>query len=331
MAKTGYMWRGAKGKFGDIVFAKGENATIARPLVTPRNPKTTAQAKQRMAFAMATSAAKALKFIVNHSFENISGEKANVREFVRLNAKMLRAAIDTFLAGGENKVGSAQIKGARGMQPAPYIISRGTVEFPASIDYGGYTGYEISGEALMQQNFNTQAAYVEHLAKIGFAPGDQISLIEIHELPTEIAKYESESNFLNKVYAARATFKPVLPANFNGSITVSTPDNLNILNPALLDDQEGTIALEYEGAGTSEEPTYNVYGFVVEGDNKGTLMAGAFVRSQKDMNGDYAYSNAQFVYFGEGADPEIVMGSYLNSASNSDSEYFLDQAENSKN
>ena len=327
MAKAGYFMGGARGKVGDFVFRKGEKGTVQAVKVTPANPKTLAQRKQRMSFAMANSAAAALRFIVNHSFENISGEKANIREFVRLNSKLLRAEIDSVVAGTGVFEGTAQIKGARGCQPANYIISRGSVTFPtlnrvvdndiAECQYG------CSSVQNANATIDTQEKYEKALNAYGFAPGDQLSVIVIAETGTEIANYNGESNYLCKVVAGRVTFVEEIPEGFNAALADST----GVINASLIAEKEGApIRMTAYEMDEDDICSVELDFQAVSGANSHVGAAG-IVRSVKNLNGKYEYSPCQLVYKANAIDTMEVLNSYADSNSASDSDYFLDQAE----
>lgn len=328
MGKAGFIMQGARGKLGDVVFKKGEGKTIQVERIIPKNPKTLAQAKQRCAFAMANSAAAGLRWLINHSFQNITGEKMNIREFIRVNAKMLRAQIDRELEGGRGFEGNAQIKGARGMQAAAYIVSRGSLFYPGfNASASGDPGVSIipQGTTALSTAITGQAVYQSVLATLGVAPGDQLSVVGIVDFDTVIAEYNGETNWLSQAYGARVTFKPELPENFSGSLLLAD----GTVNPALTVASEtlGKIVIA-ETTMSQEGQTINVIDITI-GDvpTGGTVQAVGVIRSEKDMNGKFAYSPCQLLFIAEGIDTTTVVESYQTQTSERNSDYFLDQAE----
>lgn len=321
MGKAGFIMQGARGKLGDVVFKKGERKTIQVPLTTPANPKTYAQAKQRCAFAMANSAAAGLRWLVNHSFQNITGEKQNIREFIRINSKLLRAELDANGATGAAFLGNAQIKGARGMQAANYIVSRGSVYYPVfatPVDAPTEPGVSIDAQVggSLNDNITDQTSYESVLAALGLNPGDQLSVIAILDYPTIIAEYQGEKNWQCQSFGARVTFLPTLPENFSGKLI----DANGHINAALTDATEtiGTIILA-EGTGNK----INILiGNVPTG---GVVQAVGVIRSQKDMNGKYCYSPCQLLFTDEGNHAPTVVESYMTQSADTNSDYFLDQ------
>ena len=325
MAKAGHIMGGARGKVGDYVYMKGEKGkTIVRVKVTPANPKTIAQGKQRLAFAMATSAAAGLRFLINHSFENVKSGKLCEREFVRINARLLRAEIDAFIAGTAGFNGNAQIKGAKTLQAADYIISRGSAYFPAfhgdkSAQYGTCCKIPALGEgSSLVGTISDQTAYEQVLALIGLKPGDQISFISMYDFPTTIIQYDSETNALCKVFASRVTFKAKPDFSNHAPLVVDGK-----ISEQYIEESFGPeIKIFYRGI--SDEIVYSQDGEEAWGN---PLQAVGIIRTTKTINGKYEYSPCQMQFLDEGNNPEIVLMSYLPQNASTTDEYFLDQAE----
>lgn len=327
MGKAGFIFHGARGKVGNQVLSKGERGTVQKEYVIPRNPKTTAQGKQRMSFAMATSAAAALKFIVNHSFENVSGEKENMREFVRVNSKKIRSNVESFMAGQGGFHGNAQIKGARTLQSYEYIVSRGSVIFPefkgirddGSDSFGAQI--PVADKQPLTATITTQEQYVNALAQLNMKPGDELTLVGIVDYPTVIATYDGETNTLCRVFAGRITFKTEIPEGFSGALLSS-----GIINASLIEEKYGVDIHAWEG---SDEDENDYCQFIFAEDfGAGVPNAAGLIRSCKDMNGKCTYSNCTLDFFGE---PEsyapTVLQSYLSQSGSNNSEAWLDQAD----
>lgn len=328
MAKAGFIMHGARGKVANNVFSKGENGTIQRELVKPRNPKTLRQAKQRCAFAMATSAAKGLRFIVNHSFQGINTEKENIREFIRINSKLLRAQIETSLAGGNAVKGNLQIKGARGMQAANYIISRGSVFFPAfsqaAAEHGVGVKYIAQSEtpADLSATITTQEQYEAALAVLGFKPGDQCSVVAICGFPTTIATYLTENNYLTQAIGARVTFATTIPEGFSGTLL----DENSHVNAQLIEEKLGNMEFIMTPAAGDDPAFIHVVLSASDVPTGAIVDAVGIVRSVKDINGQFTYSPCQLLWLGEGIDDLTVVQSYMQAAAgDTESDYFLDQ------
>lgn len=332
MAKGNLFLGFGRKKLGDLVFYRANGAQITRARNrAPKNPRSVAQAKQRMAFAQATSAAAGLKFIINHSFEGLNTENENVQHFVAINSKLLRAEIEAQLDGTGAFHGNAQIMGAKGMQGADYIISKGSVYLPAfssSSDYKGGVSYPIvTSLEDAAATITTQEEYEAALAAIGCAPGDQLSLIGIFELPTTIASYDTEYNYLNKCFASRVTFKQTIPDGFSGKLIVDTA-----FNESLIEESYGAeIAV---GTGQVSDVDSFIMEFQEDADvpAAATMQSIGIVRSRRNLNGKYEYSPCQLIWVGEGNDVASVLPSYMNVQNQgAGSDYFLDQAEVSPN
>lgn len=134
MAKVGAMQRGWKGKTAGIVYAKGETGTIARELVTPKNPRTRLQMSQRIIFATVMQAAKILKPLINHSFEGVAYGNKSVREFTSRNIARLRqfAALDfEETPSAVDARAFMTTKGVQALVPNMYRVSNGSLPAPA--------------------------------------------------------------------------------------------------------------------------------------------------------------------------------------------------------
>ena len=92
MAKAGFWLKGARGKLAGASLQKGaDGETVMREIVTPKNPKTTAQLIQRTLMATVQKAYGQMKEITDHSFEGIAAGQATMARFLKVNANALRA------------------------------------------------------------------------------------------------------------------------------------------------------------------------------------------------------------------------------------------------
>ena len=132
MAKAGFWLRGARGKLAGASLQKGEGGTIMREIVTPNNPKTLGQAIQRIAFSTAVRTARALKMIVDHSFEGVKYGETSVRHFTKMAAPVIKAALlNPYTYNGVKLVPAIPLGNiASAGQPAAaagFMISSGTL------------------------------------------------------------------------------------------------------------------------------------------------------------------------------------------------------------
>ena len=330
MAK--YYVNSQRGRIGNTVYRKGQNATIAakyQPVV--KNPKTVQQSFVRAAFATTSAAQSALLSIVNHSFENQKDVRTNLQRFFRINQKRILGQIKNSYKTGDDLPGWLNLKGVAGIQPYAYVLSEGSVPFVpvqeialATISGTAYGGSKIAtfnNTALSE--FQDQAGYVEQLALFGLAPGDELAFVGIYHTESIVGSFESSVGQINDlasvVYASRVTFVSQLPDNFDGPLFEDGK-----FNPALILRQEGDMRIASGAVDTAGNTPFVIL------DGRGiaaglSLNAAAIIRSQVDMNGKYRYSNAIMAFSGEADDSYYATESYLPNAAVSDgSDKFLD-------
>ena len=130
MAKAGFWLKGAKGKLGSMSLANTMDGTVVRTIKEEiKNPKTEKQLYQRAVMATVMQAYAAGKNIFNHSFEGKSRGAECQRQFLALNARLLRARLSADLAeGNTNGDCTALFVAPKAYCPVPneYIISRGS-------------------------------------------------------------------------------------------------------------------------------------------------------------------------------------------------------------
>lgn len=321
-----------KGRVGSTVFRKGQNGTVAgqyQPTVS--NPKTEAQSIQRAAFATASAGQSALKSIVDHSFENLHTKRDCLQRFMSLNQKAIAADIRAALADGDGDVrGIINLKGVSGIQGYPFVIAEGSLNFPAYVTRGvtkGSVMYNMLAlpevdMAVFDKTIETQADYAAALACIGLRPGDQLSFIQVNTSGLadqyEAGSYESSHgvlvNTFNNVRAARFTFKAELPEDFSGKLVVDGQFNLALC------ERKGVELINVELVAGSDA-NHKVVCFFDEP----SMVAGALVRSQVDVNGRYCYSPATLAVFNEADAFAYAIESYMASSnSGNGSRMFLD-------
>lgn len=135
MAKAGFWLRGARGKLAGASAQKGQNGTILREIVKPRNPKTDKQIYQRAIMATVMKAYSAGKEIFDHAFQGVEKGQKSQQYFIARNATLLRSNIAQEInAIAAGTLQPAQTKHAavapKALYPVPgaYMISEGTYE-----------------------------------------------------------------------------------------------------------------------------------------------------------------------------------------------------------
>lgn len=91
MSKGSFILQGTTGKVGSLVAQRRKGQTILKEYVKPSNPKTSRQIAQRIVFATVMQAAKFMKPIVDHSFENYAKGQDSLNRFAKVNLDRLRA------------------------------------------------------------------------------------------------------------------------------------------------------------------------------------------------------------------------------------------------
>lgn len=121
-----------RGSIGDVTFYRADGQQLSRVRNrSPRNPKTNPQLYQRAIMATVVKAYQAGKAIFDHAFQGYSVGAGCQRQFISLNAKMLRELvatdINTPLAIDEQKA-RVVAPGVSAPVANPFIISRGSYQ-----------------------------------------------------------------------------------------------------------------------------------------------------------------------------------------------------------
>lgn len=126
-----------RGRVGSDVYsigrdAKGKKQQVVRSLAeSVANPQTQAQMRGRMIMSTIAQALTVLRPIVDHSFDGVSGARANLAEFTSRNYALIKADVAAHPSTG-NKFGlnTYQEKGAKQGQ---YVISAGQATIPSAL------------------------------------------------------------------------------------------------------------------------------------------------------------------------------------------------------
>ena len=132
MAKGNLFLGMGRGSIGDVTFYRADGQQLSRVRNRrPKNPKTEAQLYQRAIMATVVKAYQAGKAIFDHSFEGFSVGAQCQRQFMSLNAKMLRQLVATDI----NTPIATNSQRARVVAPGtsvpvanPFIIARGSYQ-----------------------------------------------------------------------------------------------------------------------------------------------------------------------------------------------------------
>lgn len=133
-----------RGRVGADVYSigkdgKGKKQQVVRSLAeTVANPQTTAQMRGRMIMSTIMQVVAALRPVIDHAFDNVSGKQPNISEFINRNYALVKADVAAHPASanvfGLNKY---QEKGAK---QGAYVISDGKAVLPAALTLAQATG-----------------------------------------------------------------------------------------------------------------------------------------------------------------------------------------------
>ena len=126
-----------RGRVGSDVYsigrdAKGKKQQVVRSLAeSVSNPQTLAQMRGRMIMSTVAQAAAVLRPIVDHSFDNVVGARANLSEFTSRNYSRIKA--DVSAHPSVNNMFGLVMYGEKGAKQGAYIISDGQAALPSAL------------------------------------------------------------------------------------------------------------------------------------------------------------------------------------------------------
>lgn len=186
MAKAGFWLRGARGKLAGASAQKGQNGTILREIVKPRNPKTDKQIYQRAIMATVMKAYSAGKEIFDHAFQGVEKGQKSQQYFIARNATLLRSLIaqdiNAIAAGTMQPTEAVNACVApKALYPVPgaFMISEGTYEqsfFDVTVDLGWETVKMVAGASTAENRSETISEYAQ---RTGLIPGDIYTLVAL--------------------------------------------------------------------------------------------------------------------------------------------------------
>ena len=299
---------GAKGKLGNKVYYKAASGkTVARELVTPKNPKTDAQTLQRVIASQVGKTYAKLKALCDHSFEGYSNGAQCANRFRQLNMRKVRERAAEIQAAGQslgNFYNFTPIASEKWLPGAAYIAQGSLTAIMPSIVQtagGAYVG-AISVED------NTYAAVA---AALGAKRGDQITFVTVNKSATS-GEYE--------VHFARIILDP---RNADGSGASMDEDFIAAGGGINLPNWRNQGAFGVLTIDDSNRLTFKC--------GQGALVAAGVIASRK-VDGKWYRSNSQLVVSEDalGRDKTSLLaaveGSYAASNIEMESEYYLNNA-----
>ena len=241
----------AKGKLGEGVYYRAGGKTLARARNRqPRNPKSTAQCQQRLVFSTATRTAKALREIIDHSFEGVEYGQVSVNHFTKQAVAALKSAIlNPIMAGVTPYVpalplGDLLAADATGRflpaMLASYPVSAGSLPANRVQLVAKYDDDPFPGTQLVKLNGTTAVASatttLTQLSEFGMQIGRQYTFIFIGGKASV-----SDGTF---VFNSPRSLS-IARVNFRSDVELTTPlfiaaDDAFKLNPAVLDLETST-------------------------------------------------------------------------------------------
>jgi len=295
---------GATGKVGNKTYYQSDGKTIAREIVTPKNPKTDAQTLQRILVRVVGMFYALLKMICNHSFEGFSIGAKCAERFRSLNLRYLRERATSLQNSGQSLSQFYQFTPLQSDKCMPFaaIISQGHLpEVSVSIDAeGGHVAkVNVPGRT-----------YADFVNAWGLQRGDQLTFVTVQKRE---GKYEA--NY------ARITLNP---RNADGSGAPMTTE--------IVDSQGEFPCSNWKNRLNFSTFQFNTDHFNFVLGRGGIVVAAGIIVSRKDKSGDWFRSNCQLVLneAGFGSDlcslAEAVEKSYVTSDVDMESEFYLNNA-----
>ena len=295
---------GAIGKVGNKTYYQSDGKTIAREIVTPKNPKTDAQTLQRIFVKIVGMFYAIIKIISNHSFEGYSTGAKCAERFRSLNLRYLRERATTLQQSGQSLSQFYQFVPLQSDKWMPFaaIISQGHLpEVSVTIDAEGGHVAKVNAPG---------PTYADFVTAWGLQRGDQITFVTVQKRDD---KYEANYARIN-----------LNPRNADGS---GAPMTTEIVN------SEG----EFPCSNWKNRLNFSTFEFDTDHYNfvlgrNGIVVAAGIVVSRKDKSGDWFRSNCQLVLneAGLGSDlcslAEAVERSYTTSDVDMESEFYLNNA-----
>lgn len=307
MAEMTQEMYGATGKIGNKTYYRANGKTVAREIVAPKNPKTTAQTYQRVIAAQIGKDYKMFKSIVDHSFQGKSIGFQCMNEFRKLNMRRARRRAAEIQQSGNsvNAFYNFQPIGSTKWVPDAVILSQGELPKVPALVKTDELGLYIGAVAV---SANTYAGVCEAL---GLKRGDQLTFVTVEKVRGEYV-----------VLKSRVILDPRNPDGSGAAMSTAFITDGAITNPNWRNDSHFAY-LNYD-------ETNKEVGFTM-GPNGSTLVASAIIVSRKDgdqwlrSNSELVLSEAAF-----GSDlcslGEAVGNSYAADELDLESEMYLNNA-----
>lgn len=254
----------ARGKLGDMVFARTNGQQVARARAQQvKNPRTEKQMIQRIILNTIAQAYSAMQPICDHSFEGVAAGQNSMSFFMRKNMDALRAKIAQELNNGYefDSIYSFSPINSNQLVPNVYIISKGTLPSIEATTSGSTTG-QIALSA------NTYEAMI---SDYGLQRGDQITFVAMQGTNASALKFYYARVILDPKNAdgTDAPLSSALVAD--GAVNLPSPRNEGNFNT--LSFADGALSFNFSAQ---------------------SLNAVAVIVSRQKTDGNWMRSNASF-------------------------------------
>lgn len=196
MAKFNPILGTASGKLGDIVLYRANGAQLSRVRVrSVKNPKTQAQALQRMVFATASAARTALGAIIDHSFQSVKYGQKSVQYFMKRAVDDLRVSALSCLEltpYEQVSVANFNVKGVSAMACNSLLISQGSLKPFEIVPFGtGTPNLSIDPCPVVEiGDDNAPQVYLgDFIRALGLKDGQQVTFVRLRVLNDQAALY----------------------------------------------------------------------------------------------------------------------------------------------
>lgn len=305
MAKVGFWLNGSKGKLaGATLYKDGNGDTVMREVVSPSNPKTTAQLVQRIIMHTVMQAYSLTKGITDHSYEGLKKGQETMSQFMKENLNICRSAVASMQAQGVsmNNMYNFLPLGLKGFAPNQYLIAMGSlpqVKTQFITDAGSGIIYPTIQGITVNTYEGVRRAY-------GLKRGDQLTFCVITVSTTATGVGACQHHF------CRVILDPTDPET-GLPLTMETPfldDNNRINKPSLRNEGTGDFAFQMTDGGALRF-TYQSNG-VYAAENKA-----ACVIVSRRMGDEWQRSTTYLAYQGEGIGNSTSLGAALAAAQGS--------------
>lgn len=317
-----------RNKLGNMVYFRRRGEEIARAKVTPANPRSLRQARQRMNFGTLQLAKSRLKEIVDHSFQGVAYGDISLNHFTKLNVPLLKYAA----ANPDANAAYFLPRGVKALAPNAYIVSDGSL-LKLAQEWDSTNEAIILTGSSVQSSLSGPEDYVEQLAALGFAPGDQMTVMHIVNTGVEIGSTPAGDSIWDmQLEVKRVIFKTVAEvADWTGITSLfvagDQADHYKF-NSALMVAEKSDEIVIFNGIGTASLEAGVFLDATPWGANAQSA-AGVIIRSSL-VNGQWLRSPQTLLVFDDGESrPDVadVLSTYMDTTTDPESPYYLNQSQ----